>query len=63
MNRLLIVDGSNLLFQMFFGMSARIVNDQGKAIFGTLDFMGIRHAETTNCETDDMVAAYALAFG
>lgn len=127
MNRFLIVDGSNLLFQMFFGMPARIVNDQGKAIFGTLgfvgallkiirkvspthivvlfdgqhenersgldpdykadridysevpeeenpfsqiddvyaalDFMGIRHAETTNCETDDMTAAYALAFG
>lgn len=32
MNRLLIVDGSNLLFQMFFGMPARIVNEQGKAI-------------------------------
>lgn len=127
MNRFLIVDGSNLLFQMFFGMPARIVNDQGKAIFGTLgfvgallkiirkvspthivvlfdgqhenersgldpdykadridysevpeeenpfsqiddvyaalDFMGIRHAETTNCETDDMIAAYALVFG
>lgn len=127
MNRFLIVDGSNLLFQMFFGMPARIVNDQGKAIFGALgfvgallkiirkvspthivvlfdgqhenersgldpdykadridysevpeeenpfsqiddvyaalDFMGIRHAETTNCETDDMIAAYALAFG
>lgn len=63
MNRLLIVDGRNLLFQMFFGMPARIVNDQGKAILGTLYFMGIRHVETTNCETDDMVAAYALAFG
>lgn len=30
MNRLLIIDGSNLLFQMFFGMPARIVNKQGK---------------------------------
>ena len=28
MNRFLIVDGSNLLFQMFFGMPARIVNEQ-----------------------------------
>ena len=127
MNRFLIVDGSNLLFQMFFGMPARIVNDQGKAIFGTLgfvgallkiirkvepthivvlfdgehenersgldpdykanridysevpeednpfsqiddvyaalDFMGIKHAETTDCETDDLIAAYALSFG
>lgn len=40
MNRLLIVDGSNLLFQMFFGMPARIVNSEGKAIQGTLGFIG-----------------------
>lgn len=40
MSRLLIVDGSNLLFQMFFGMPARIVNEQGKAIQGTLGFVG-----------------------
>lgn len=40
MNRLLIVDGHNLLFQMFFGMPARIVNEQGKAIQGTLGFVG-----------------------
>lgn len=40
MSRLLLVDGSNLLFQMFFGMPARIVNEQGKAIQGTLGFVG-----------------------
>lgn len=126
-NRLLIVDGSNLLFQMFFGMPARIVNHRGKAIQGTLgfvgallkvirmvepthvavlfdgeherersaldpeykanrkdfgevpeeenpfsqlndvcaalDFLGIRHAETTQWEADDMIAAFALSFG
>lgn len=126
-NRLLIVDGSNLLFQMFFGMPARIVNKQGKAIQGTLgftgallkiiriikpthitvlfdgehenkrlqlnteyktnrpdysqvpeeenpysqlpdvysalDYLGIRHAETTVCETDDWIAGYALTYG
>lgn len=53
MNRLLIVDGSNLLFQMFFGMPARIVNEQGKAIQGTLGFVGallkiIRRIEPTH---------------
>lgn len=53
MNRLLIVDGSNLLFQMFFGMPARIVNEQGKAIQGTLGFVGallkiIRRTEPTH---------------
>lgn len=124
MNRFLIVDGSNLLFQMFFGMPARIVNEQGKAIQGTLgfvgallkiirriepthlvvlfdgehensrtaldadykanrpdynerpeeevpfsqlpdicaalDYLGIRHTETTSCEADDVIAGYAL---
>lgn len=40
MKKLLIVDGSNLLFQMFFGMPARIVNPDGKAIQGTLGFVG-----------------------
>lgn len=40
MERLLIVDGSNLLFQMFYGMPARIVNGEGKAIQGTLGFVG-----------------------
>lgn len=127
MNKLLIIDGSNLLFQMFFGMPSRIINKDGKAIQGTLgfvgallkiirltepthvvalfdgehendraelnanykanrpgftdapeeenpfsqlpdiyealDFLGIRHSETTNCETDDIVASYALSLG
>ena len=40
MKRLLIVDGSNLLFQMFFGMPTRITNSAGKAIQGTLGFVG-----------------------
>ena len=53
MNRFLIVDGSNLLFQMFFGMPARIVNEQGKPIQGTLGFIGallkiIRKTEPTH---------------
>ena len=124
-NRLLIVDGSNLLFQMFYGMPARIVNSQGKPIHGTLGFIGallkiirridpthlavlfdgehenvraaiqpdykanrtdyskmpaeetpfsqlpdiyaaldylnIRHKETTTCEVDDWIAGYAYA--
>lgn len=40
MEKLLVVDGSNLLFQMFYGMPARIVNAQGKTIQGTLGFVG-----------------------
>lgn len=127
MNKILIVDGHNLLFQMFFGMPSRIVNKDGKAIQGTLgfvgallkiikmvkpthtvvlfdgerhnprtdldenykanridydnvpddenpftqlldiynalDFLGLKHTETTVCETDDVIAAYALKYG
>ena len=40
MERLLVVDGSNLLFQMFFGMPARIPGPYGRPIQGTLGFIG-----------------------
>lgn len=40
MEKLLIVDGLNLLFQMFYGMPSRIVNADGRAIQGTLGFVG-----------------------
>lgn len=40
MENLLIVDGSNLLFQMFYGMPARILGANGKPIQGTLGFIG-----------------------
>lgn len=126
-DKLLLVDGSNLLFQMFFGMPARIFNRAGKAVHGTVGFvgallkiirmtkpthvavlfdgehenpraelnadykanrpdygavdesdcpfsqesdiyaavdaLGIKRAETTVCETDDWMAAYALGCG
>lgn len=127
MDKLLLVDGSNLLFQMFYGMPARILNGAGRPIQGTLGFvgallkiirriqpthvavffdgechndrtdidenykanredfsqmeeedtpvsqmpdvyralehMGICHAETTVCETDDWMAAYCRKYG
>lgn len=127
MKKLLLVDGSNLLFQMFYGMPARIVNGDGKAIQGTLgfvgallkiirrvqpshvavlfdgecenarreldrdykanrpdysllpeedtpfsqlpdiyaalDWLGVCHRETTECEVDDWMAGYALTYG
>lgn len=52
-DKLLLVDGSNLLFQMFFGMPARIVNREGKAVHGTMGFVGallkiIRMTEPTH---------------
>ena len=39
MEKLLIIDGHNLLFQMFFGMPSRIVGKKGTAIHGTLGFV------------------------
>ncbi|MBQ8508435.1 MAG: 5'-3' exonuclease [Clostridia bacterium] len=38
--KVLLVDGHNLLFQMYFGMPSRIVNKSGQAIQGTLGFVG-----------------------
>lgn len=127
MKKLLLVDGMNLLFQMFYGMPSRIVNSKGRAIQGTLgfvgallkiirmiepthvavlfdgecknaraeidpeykanrpdfegmdendipfsqlpdvyaalDYLGIKHTETENCETDDVIASYAITYG
>lgn len=40
MDRLLIVDGSNLLFQMFFGMPSRIIGANGKPVHGVIGFTG-----------------------
>jgi len=40
MKRLLLVDGSNLLFQMFYGMPSRIIGKDGRQIQGTLGFVG-----------------------
>ncbi len=40
MEKLLVVDGSNLLFQMFYGMPARIPGPNGRPIQGTLGFIG-----------------------
>lgn len=39
-NTFLIVDGHNLLFQMFYGMPQRIVNRDGRPIQGVVGFVG-----------------------
>ena len=53
MGKLMVVDGSNLLFQMFYGMPARITGRNGKPVQGTLGFLGallksIRMTEATH---------------
>jgi len=124
---ILIVDGSNLLFQMFYGMPGSITDVQGRPIqatvgfvgallkvirvtapthiaalfdgecpnmrrelsgdykanredfsqlpqeaipfsqlpniYAALDYMGICHGETADCEADDWIAGYAYRYG
>lgn len=33
------------------------------AVYAALDYMGIKHTETTVCETDDWIAGYAHTYG
>lgn len=40
MKRLLIVDGMNLHFQMFFGMPNKFYNEKGEGIWGVIGFVG-----------------------
>lgn len=40
MNKLLVVDGTNLLFQMFFGMPNKFTHANGKGIWGVVGFVG-----------------------
>ena len=40
MEKMLIVDGMNLLFQMFYGMPNRIFAENGRPIHGTIGFVG-----------------------
>lgn len=52
--RLLLVDGHNLLFQMFFGFPTKIKNENGKVVSGTLGFIStilkvIKNLEITHC--------------
>lgn len=39
-NRILLIDGPSLLFRMFFGLPARIINKDGKSIHGIVGFIG-----------------------
>ena len=56
--KLLIVDGHNLLFQMFFGMPNRIVNKDGKAIQGVIGFVGALNKIIKQVEPTHMVVLF-----
>lgn len=40
MEKILLVDGHNLLFKMFFGIPNSIKNSKGKEIRGLVGFLG-----------------------
>ncbi len=40
MKKLIVIDGHNLLFRMFFGMPNKIYDNQGNMIHGTIGFIG-----------------------
>lgn len=44
-NSLLIVDGNNLLFQMFYGMPTKIYNKRGRTIHATIGFISALQRE------------------
>lgn len=44
MERLLIIDGNNLLFQMFYGMPSAVYNEKGWPIHGNVIKLGIIRA-------------------
>ena len=49
--RLLVVDGHNLLFQMFFGMPARIHNREGRAVQGVIKPIAKPRGEQKSLDT------------
>ena len=58
MKKLLVVDGSNLLFQMFYGMPARIPGKNGAPIQGTLGFVGALLKVLRQTEPSHVVALF-----
>ena len=54
MDKLLIIDGNNLLFQMFYGMPSKIYNKNGETIHATIGFISyvlkqIKMFDITKC--------------
>ena len=40
MNKIILIDGHNLLFRMFYGIPSPIKNTKGKEIRGLIGFIG-----------------------
>ncbi|MBQ8429501.1 MAG: flap endonuclease [Clostridia bacterium] len=57
-NKLLIVDGNNLLFQMFYGIPTKIYNKRGRTIHATIGFVSALQKLVKNYEIDRCVVVF-----
>lgn len=58
MERLLLVDGHNLLFQMFYGMPAKILGKDNKPIHAIVGFLGALLKIIKNIEPSNIVVIF-----
>lgn len=58
MEKLLIVDGHNLLFRMFYGIPGSIKNTKGKEIKGTVGFVGSLYKLIDKLSPDRMILVF-----
>lgn len=57
-NKLLIVDGNNLLFQMFYGIPTKIYNKRGRTIHATLGFISALQKMVKAYEINRLVVVF-----
>lgn len=57
-NKLLILDGNNLLFQMFYGIPTKIYNKRGRTIHATLGFISALQKMVKGYEIDRCVVVF-----
>lgn len=58
MSRLLIIDGHNLLFRMFYGIPSAIKNSEGKDIRGVIGFIGGMLKAINLYKFDNMIVVF-----
>ena len=57
-NRLLLVDGNNLLFQMFYGIPAKVYNKSGRTVHATLGFISALQKMIKTYQIDGCVVVF-----
>ena len=57
-DRMMLIDGNNLLFRMFFGMPNKIYDSNGALIHGTIGFIGSLIKMIKEYEPDYMIVIF-----